>query len=91
MPFGLNLERFVADLVREGLSEEEAYRQVYRQDDLYKPGAVPAGKPAAAGADQCPICATAAEAFLPFGLDGRPGASARPAARSSGTESCGST
>ncbi len=74
MPFGLNLERFVADLVREGLSEEEAYRQVYRQDDLYKPGAVPAGKPAAAGADQCPICATAAEAFLPFGLDGRPGA-----------------
>lgn len=74
MAFGLNLKRFVAGLVREGLSEEEAYRQVYRQDDLYRPGAVPAGRPAAPGADQCPICGTAAAAFLPFGLDSRPGA-----------------
>jgi SAM-dependent methyltransferase len=74
MAFGLDLKRFVADLVREGLSEEEAYRQVYRQDDLYTPGSVRAGRPAAPGADKCPICGTAAEAFLPFGLDSRPGA-----------------
>ena len=34
MPFGLDLKRFVADLVREGLSEEDAYRQVYAQSGL---------------------------------------------------------
>jgi SAM-dependent methyltransferase len=73
MAFGLDLKRFVAALVRDGLSEEEACRQVYSQDDLYKPGAVRAGPLAAPEADRCPICGTAAAAFGPFGLDSRPG------------------
>jgi len=80
MPFGLNLKRFLRDVVADEITEEEAYRRVYREDALCddRPGTAsatatgPPDPPApGAGGVECPICGTRADRFLPFGLDNR--------------------
>lgn len=74
MPFGLSLKRFLREVVADEITEEEAYRRIYREDALYagRPnGALDLTEPVAGGVE-CPICGTRAERFLPFGLDNRP-------------------
>ncbi|MBT5413240.1 MAG: methyltransferase domain-containing protein [Rhodospirillaceae bacterium] len=74
MSFGLNLKRFLRGVVADEITEEEAYRRVYREEALCdgQPDVAPDGPAPASGEVECPICGNRAGRFLPFGLDNRP-------------------